>query len=133
MALFFGRFRRLILISDYLTPSSYTFLPQRQNQSTAFADAQGSDEEQQKPTKIRPVKFEIPPNHTKAKMSVLCVVPIKHPNEPPLRADELTEIRSNLKELLNIEGLLFWGASVNGKLDLFGSHSNVGPARSSNA
>eukprot|EP00210_Caulerpa_lentillifera_P007637 g7294.t1 len=109
-----SRIRNLIFVSNGANLCQR--VQQRQNQSEALSELRGSDDVIKVVTsKLRPVKFQIPPGHIKAKMSLLCVMPIKNPSKPTPRADELTEIRRNLNELLNIDGLLFWGASVNGK------------------
>ena len=65
--------------------------------------------------RLRGTKFRMPDSHMKASGSILCVVPIHGTAKKSDKADDLITLKKNLKKLLDIEGLLFYGAAVNGK------------------
>lgn len=65
--------------------------------------------------KHRGTKFNLPPSHMKATGSILCIAPTESSLGDAKKADEMTEIKEHLKKLLDIEGLIFVGASMNGK------------------
>lgn len=64
----------------------------------------------------RGAKFRLPVSHMKASGSILCIVPLKGTVKKSDNADDLITLKSNLKKLLDIDGLLFYGATVNGEM-----------------
>ena len=56
----------------------------------------------------------MPPSYMKGYGGVLCVTPIQGSIHPHDKADDLTLLKSHTQQLLDVKGLLFWGASING-------------------
>ena len=70
-------------------------------------------------------KFIVPPGHMKTSGAILCVVPIKNTVNREDRVDDLVALRSQIKDLLDVDGLLFWGASLNGSRSHFSDHDQA--------
>ena len=58
--------------------------------------------------------FRIPSSHMKGYGSVLCISPIQGSFHQADKADDLTLFKSHIRQLLDVKGLLFWGAAING-------------------
>ena len=70
-------------------------------------------------------KFIVPPGHMKASGAILCAVPIKNTVNREDRVDDLVALKSQIKDVLDVDGLLFCGASVNGSRSPFYDHHPV--------